>query len=219
MYEAISIKDAIDVLLAEKNKEYVQSKNAAKALLGKLQKLKLSNPPPEDQFSMMSGEKAYLKLFFHLCQSTKHSIDMIIPSRLLAKTRDILLPKIEQSLQKGITTRLIKDLKINDTNHNSSGSLVANKLFTNPKWQQRFNVNLPISFTIFDKKKCLFSTEKQVYSKSPFIFTNNSCLIAVMQSYFENTWSLSNQFQLEPKTTQKKHERLAPPEIMNIHIN
>ncbi len=191
VYEPISIEDAIDVLLKEKSEEYTQIQNTTKALLDKFQKLTPNKTPAEDEFTMIPGKNACVKLSLSLWRSAKHTIDIVSSARSVMTSNNVFITEMKRALERGVTVRSIQDLKLGNMDVSIPPRKVArSRLFSKPQWDERYSINSAIVGAIFDKKVCTFVTNPtSTFSKSPSLVTNNKCFIEILQYYFEGLWS------------------------------
>ena len=194
LYEAVSMRDAIDILLKKKADEYSKVQVATESLYKKFGQIEEGGTLEEgNQFLMIPQKNSYMHLSLRFWRNAEHTVDVISTVKRAVQSLDFYNIERTKVLQRGASIRSI--LRI--PNNWERGEFwpehdkKEKKLFAKPNWQERVITGAPdVIGAIFDNKVATFIINPvSNYPESPCLVTNHKGFIVMFHGYFENLWN------------------------------
>lgn len=187
-FRAISSQNAVSVLMKSRIEETSELQTLAKELLLNFKNNSAGTALKEggSQFILMSEEAATLrkkKAF----EKTQRSLEMVTSwKRFLRAVMVIYNREIAKALQRGVEIRVITDKPEDE----KSVSDTIKHLKKYPVFKVRYSLDPPTAIILVnDKEEGWVSTcAKAELTKGFCLWTNNTCLLSILQDFFEILW-------------------------------
>jgi len=185
-FKPIPIKDCISILIERKKNAISKTQKEAITLL---QKFKEKNShvlqEEEPQFILVPEKESSWKIG-RAIENAQTSVDTITTLNRFRSGMFEFDEIIRSALKKSIKFRIITD-KPEDGN---SLPEIAKALMKDPLFKVRYcNQSLSAVLGIYDKKEMTISISTvRGLGETPTLFSNNLCLLAIAQNYFETMW-------------------------------
>jgi len=186
-FKPIPIENSMSILIKRKKNEVSKTQKEAARLLQKLKQKTLQSTLKEDEtrFSLfpepvaVRREKGTLK-------TVQRSYDVITSCRDPHSVIFIDMEGIAEALQRGVKIRVI----IDKTDEKEVLSDIIKQLKKYPNFKIMYLPNAPEALmSIYDEKEAWVCTcTHPVLKECPTLQTNNSCLLSILQDYFEIRW-------------------------------
>ena len=190
-FTAITLDDAVTVLLALRNKETRHLQEKVKVLL-RLKSKKVKMEPLEDsKFLLIPAKKMLISKIRDELDKAQKSISVVTSNKRLLGAMDIFSEAISKALSRGVKFRIITN-KVNGVLSpailevgNNDSCIEIRYALSDPK----------CAASIFDKKKLLIITKPAVElcCESPALWSNNSNLVNIVEDYFEILWMTASE--------------------------
>jgi sugar-specific transcriptional regulator TrmB len=186
-FEPIPIKDCISILIKPKENEISEIQKEATILLQKLKQKSSKNTLEEDetQFSLFP-EQATLRKEKGMLEAVRRNFDVVTSWRDPHAIMFIGMEDIGKALRRDVKIRVI----IDKPDEEKLLSDIRKNLEKYPAFKIRYLLNAPKALiSIYDKKEAWVCTcTCPVLKKCPTLWTNNPCLLSILQDYFEMIW-------------------------------
>jgi sugar-specific transcriptional regulator TrmB len=139
-----------------------------------------------NQFILIPPKKAALNRRKREIEAAKTSIDILVSIMRLGPTANTYHEAVKDALDRGMKIRVITE-KPEDIKEVPK---IIQDLIKNPSFQLRYILNPPSAIvTIFDRKKILATTSANAgLGESPAFWSNNPCLLAMINDFYEIMW-------------------------------
>jgi sugar-specific transcriptional regulator TrmB len=182
----VPIEACISILIKSKKKEISENRKEARLLLQKF-KEKNSNKfeEKESRFSLFPEQSTVRKEKLAL-DAVQKSFDVITSWEDPRSVIFIDAAEIAQALQRGVRIRVI----IDKTDEEKLVSDSIQQLEKYSTFKVRYLPSTPEAFMlIYDNKEIMLCTcTDPMVEKCPTLWTNNPCLLSILQEYFEMKW-------------------------------
>jgi sugar-specific transcriptional regulator TrmB len=186
-FKPIPLKEGISNLIERRKKELSETEKEAIKLVQKLNKenSKTTLQENETRFSLFP-EKAAVRREERTLVTVQKSLDVTTSCENPHGIIFIDEEAITKALQRGVRIRVIIDKPA----EGKLLSAVTNKLQKYPGFKIRFLPAEPNALiSIYDKKEAWVCTGiGPTLEESPTLWTNNPCLLSILQDYFEMVW-------------------------------
>ena len=185
-YTLLSLHDVLSVLVGRRETESLELQNRSVSLLEEYEKkLTESRLANESQFVLVPSGKAFSNRLRKSIENSKKSICVITYQKTLTQFLDCMLGMLKRAIGKEVNVRILTEKRRNNS--------LAKRLFSLQKkahFENRFlNILPPFSLITFDEREILLSTKSQSENASaPAVYSNNSSLAELSQSYFNDAW-------------------------------
>jgi len=185
-YTLLSLHDVLSVLVGRRETESLELQNRSVSLLEEYEKkLTESRLANESQFVLVPSGKAFSNRLRKSIENSKKSICVITYQKTLTQFLDCMLGMPKRAIGKEVNVRILTEKRRNNS--------LAKRLFSLQKkahFENRFlNILPPFSLITFDEREILLSTKSQSENASaPAVYSNNSSLAELSQSYFNDAW-------------------------------
>ena len=186
-FKPIPIEDCMSILIERKKNEISETQKEATRLLQKLKEKNSKNTLQEDEtrFSL-SSEQAAVRRKKGTLNAVQRSFDVVTSWRNPHADLFIHMEEIGEALQRGVEIRVIIDKP--DEEKLLSDTIKPLKKY--PNFKISYLPNAPKALiSMYDKKEAWVCTcTHPVLEECPTLWTNNSCLLSILQDYFDILW-------------------------------
>ncbi len=199
LFEAVPIKDAIEILLKTKAEEYSEIVHSTKTLSDKYDHGSRDNRLlQEKQFLMIPQKNVYMKMSLDHWKNARKTVDVITTVKRAIQSRDLSYATERDCLCRGVAIRTLLILNADEEKNQLSSEPLRSKStkpYVKPLWQTRFVVGSPeVIGAIFDNETATFIVDPSAdYMASPSLLTNHRGFIAMFKSYFDKLWDSSEE--------------------------
>ncbi len=180
-------KEAVDILLRRKMEDFSELKKEAEIFAKRDREIfnEASIQPEKHQFVLITDREAITCRIRKVTENTKITINSITPLNELVPWFTVLSEPFDEALDRGVKIRWITD-KPEDAKW-SPKSLTFIK---HENFKLRFVSNpLRVKIGIHDSKESILSVFAEGgFASSPALWSNNSSLVTMAESYFETIW-------------------------------
>lgn len=196
-YKAESPTEALDLLVKGKKEQIFQIETRAKIIAENLikqaqarnQTIRDTQKEGYNQFTLIPGKAVFHRLR-EMLQRSQESVNVVTTQTRFSPAITEFANDCEKALVRGVKIRVItEDYLLDET---------AMEMMQNLRKRPSFKVRCLLSFspgtivTIVDKKEaCVILSSTASFIEAPALWVSNSCLIAVLQNYFEDMWNTS----------------------------
>lgn len=190
-FKAIPMKKAVDILLQNKTDELKNIKQKAKKLAETFYERKeLIAPLDEKQNFVLLPIKGDMRhRLYKAFRRVKSNIVMINSTQMFERWDAIDFQMLERASRRNVKIRLLT--------REQSDEIKLLKVFEKRKLPLEIKLApeiVPIRVILFDGTELFYAISYENYPHStPHLWTNNACLIALVEDYFEKTWQNSKQ--------------------------
>jgi sugar-specific transcriptional regulator TrmB len=186
-FEPIRIEDCISILIKRKKNKISETQKEATILLQKLKQKSSKNTLEEDETRfILFPEQAITRKKKGMLKAVRRSFDVVTSWKNPHAIMLIGMEDIDEALRRGVKIRVIIDKPggeklLSDTRKH---------LEKYPTFKISYLPNAPKALiSIYDNKEAWVCTcTSPVLKKCPTLWTNNSCLLLILQDYFEMMW-------------------------------
>ena len=185
-YTAITLDDAITVLLGLRNKESRDLQEKVKLLLRLKSKKAKMEPLEDSKFLLVPAKSMLISKIGEGVDRAQKSISVVTSNKRLLGAIDIFSEAIEKALSRGVKFRIVTS---NVERVLSPAILEVGN--NNPCIEIRYTLSDPkCAATIIDGKEVLIITKPSsgLCCESPALWSNNSSLVNIVEEYFEILW-------------------------------
>ena len=185
---AISIPEALSILMKRKRKEYNEIRAKATTMLKNFVKnpTKAKSEEEEPQFILIAGKDATDCWVRKQIEDTKTSIDALIPMEVSVGVMQSYAGILKEALKRGVEIRHITQ-KLEDE---KSVLLITEFLRKFSNFKIRYILARPhTAVTLWDKKKVFIGSVPVDPISAPGLLLNNPAFVATIKEYFELIWS------------------------------
>ncbi len=194
-YKAISLDEALSMLIKRKQKQMVELKANAKEILERFKKEKdgqgaaINDPQTEEnsKFLIINGKEAILRRIRETLRKTQTSVDIVTtPIRFSYAILDFA-NDYNKALKRGTKIRIATEKHVAEkTALQTVQNLKRNQLFELKYFPEPTHAII----SLFDKKEAFVSLSATAHlNGTSGIWSNNSSFIALAQNYFETKWN------------------------------
>jgi sugar-specific transcriptional regulator TrmB len=186
-FKPIPIEDCMYILIERKKNEVFKNQKEATVLLQRLIQKKTKNTLQEDEAQLrLISERATVLREKGRLKAVQRSIDEVTSWKNPHTTMFIDMDDLTEALQRGVKIRVI----IDKPSEEKLLTDITKQLKKHPTFKIRYLPNAPKALiSVYDKKEAWICTCTQPVRKDcPSLWTNNPCLLAILQDYFEMLW-------------------------------
>jgi sugar-specific transcriptional regulator TrmB len=195
-FKPIPIEDYISILIERKKNEISETQKEATRLLQKLKQKNSKNTLQEDEtrFSLFSEQVAVRREKGTL-KAVQRSFDVVTSRRDPHSVIFIDMEGIAEDLQRGVKIRVI----IDKPDEEKLLADIIKHLKKYPNFKIRYLPKAPKALmSIYDKGEAwVYTRSNPVLEECPILWTNNPCLLSILQDYFEMMWLTALEFKPE----------------------
>jgi sugar-specific transcriptional regulator TrmB len=186
-FSAITLDDAVTVLLGRRNKETLDLKEKVKLLLRlKSKQAKMEHLEEKFEFLLVPAKKRLISKLGDAIDRAQKCIYLLNSNERLLGALDIFSAAIEKALSRGVKIRIV----ISKSERGLSPAILefGNK---NSLIEVKYALSDPkCAATIIDKKEVLIITKPSAErcGESPALWSNNCSLVNIAEDYFEILW-------------------------------
>ena len=185
-FSALTLDDAVTVLLAFRNKETHDLQEKVKVLLRLKSKKAKMETLEDSKFLLVPAKKMLISKIGDQLDRAQKCICVLTSNKRLLGAVDIFSEAIEKALSRGVKFRIVTS-KVN--------RLLSPAIFevgnNDSCMEIRYALSDPkCAASIFDKKEVLIITKpsSELCCESPALWSNNSSLVNIVEEYFEILW-------------------------------
>ena len=185
-FSALTLDDAVTVLLALRNKETHDLQEKVKVLLRLKNKKAKMEPLEDSKFILIPARKMLIRKIGDELDRAQKSVSVVTSNKRLLGAMDIFSEAIEKALSRGVKFRIVTSNVKNVLSptvleiRNSVSCMEIRYALSDPK----------CAALIIDGKEVLIITKPatEVCCESPALWSNNPSLINIVEEYFETLW-------------------------------
>jgi sugar-specific transcriptional regulator TrmB len=186
-FRAISMQDAFSVLMERRIKVTSELQATTRKILNKFKNNNARTALEEDetQFILMS-EKAVTRREKKSLGNVQRSFDAVTSLENPHSVIFIDMEEIAEALQRGVEIRIIIEKPIKE----KLVSDIIKPVKKYPAFKIRYSLYPPAALMlIYDKAEAWVCTcTKPELTECPTLWTNNPCMLSILQDYFETLW-------------------------------
>ncbi|XHH08348.1 MAG: TrmB family transcriptional regulator [Candidatus Bathyarchaeia archaeon] len=199
-FKALPIKEGIQMLLENRQKEQQEIESRTKELIEKYKKTNFEKPAEDCQFSLIPENKAILRKIREMNESCQECYDLIFNGRSFFEIIDDMKICFKSLFKKGVTMRFIVYLNEGEKLFKELSSLPRNRHLT-----IRFTSQQPTTLLLLcDKKDALINTTSSMHIKETSLWSNNPVMVSILQEHFNQSWKEAKQIFPNEKLSQQK---------------
>lgn len=184
LYRAVSLDEGLDVLIDEKEKQFVSLRNAKDQLLSEI-KPKESIPTENHAFvQLYYGRQNVYKLIDEMFHRCDHRADIMTTSHGIVRFYKYFSDMASEFRSKNVTVRFIAPVTPESEEYAKKLSMLVDL--------RRIDSLPPIRFVLVDSKEVLFAEypedDYKSTGKETGIWINQEDLARMMNTLFDNTW-------------------------------
>ncbi|MCW3998640.1 MAG: hypothetical protein NWE93_00185 [Candidatus Bathyarchaeota archaeon] len=188
-FKAVSVQDAMTMLLEDNNRKYEEIKKKAIELLQRHKQENETLPDIDEcQFALVPCGKLTFKKIDEMLTSTQKSHDLLGYCRDFSADIDNIYPRAKTLLARGVKVRHIIFLEENEKPPKELSALKKYGLL-----EVKFTRLPPRStVSIYDNKQAFVSIFPSLSNgETPSLWISNLGIVSIIQSYFEDLWQNS----------------------------
>jgi sugar-specific transcriptional regulator TrmB len=201
-YRAVSIDEGVSILMERKVNGLSQLQTDTRFLIRDLKQNKPETMQPDKTDYVLIPEKEHLlHRLKKECGIAQKSIDVVCGFEALLPRLFIFADVLEEALRRGVKIRWI----VEKTEYIDSWPEIVKAFIKNPSFKLRSIPRPPVvRLGIYDVK-CVFidSHPETGALESPALWSNNPCLVAIVQDYFEILWITAMKIRAENKNSKR----------------
>ena len=186
-FEPIPIEDCTSILIKRKKNGISETQKETAILLQKFKQKRSKNTLEEyeTRFSLFPHQATIQKKKMTL-KTVRRSFDVVTSWRNPHSIMFIAMEEIDKVLQRDVKVRVL----IDKPDEERLLSDIRKHLEKYPAFKIRYLLNAPKALmSIYDKKEARICTCIRPWLKEcPTLWTNNPCLLSILQDYFEIMW-------------------------------
>jgi len=187
-YKALSIDEAVEILLNKKQMEFEKIKNETEMILEQFSKknTKMGIDQESSHFILIPEKEAIINRLRQAINNAQINVDTVITwKRFMHGIGNVFADNAKGASDRKVKYRFIVEKPISEVH------ILGKKIWKKYQpFQVRFISHLPKTvFGIYDKKELFIIVDpKSDLAGSPALWTNNQSLISLVQEYFEMLW-------------------------------
>ncbi len=190
-YKPLSIKNAVRVLLQQRERESIEISNRASKLVRRISQSSFDKVMRESgQFVLVPGGDAVSLEIEHHAGAACKNICVLTPRRKFQAFIANGSPLIRNAIDRKVSVRIVTDMSQADDSEEITS------LVQSPFFELYLLPNAPLVWlAIVDDKETMFATSAKLdYLKSPALLSDNPVLVEFVRSYFSNVMSTAVKF-------------------------
>jgi len=188
LFRAIPAEDAVSILLKDRQRQTLQLQKKAREFLSEFIPNHAETMPNEasGQFILVPKKDASIRKRINEIDGARKSIDFITSWKRFPFTVYTFFENTNEALKRNIKIRVI----LEKPPKGESIPEIVGKLKKSSNYELRFIQRPPSAIIgIFDKKRMMLKTSATVgLAEVPSLWTNNPCLLSIINDFFELTW-------------------------------
>jgi sugar-specific transcriptional regulator TrmB len=194
-YRAVPPEDVLNLLVTHKQTQIAQLEKQAYRFIETLNKIKADETAIKSinsEFMTISGRNSIIKRSHNSFENTKKCISIVTNQKRFSRSIVEFSEDYERALTRGVKIRLAIEKHLPE----KTSLKIIEKLSRNPNFQVRYVLKPNQAIVVlFDEKEAQISLSATAsLSGAESLWSNNSCLIAIVKAYFEQTWENSCMF-------------------------
>jgi sugar-specific transcriptional regulator TrmB len=191
-YKAVCAKEAIEILLNRKISDFSKLKREGNVFVKRAQENLIPRMPQsfsEDEVDIIVGREAITSKIREGSLRAQVTARSITPYNELIPWLSVCSKSLDEELSRGIKIKWIIEKNAAINRHHP----VLRRYVEKTNFELRV-INQPIKtkVTIFDSKEAFIGmVTDSDFTLSPALFSNNSSIVAMAESYFESCWKIS----------------------------
>ena len=195
-FKATPPESAIKILLKKKRLEDAETQTRAKKLLEHVKITRSLESPDSSKMTLIQGGERILQFGLPKLLATKKTLDCVQTNQVFCSFISDTSESIEKLLARNVEARFV----IENKNAVENPSEELKKLLKNQNFTVKFaQTKIKACILLNDDTDIFISTSLDTHH-TPSLWSNNSCIIAVVRGYFEKMW---HEAHLYPPSTQK----------------
>jgi len=189
MYKATPLKLGVSILMENKMAQYTELLNKANKLSSENEnkKQQLSEESPE--FILIPGNQAVIQKINSLTVNVQSSLDIVTSKKRFPRAVFEFFDSRMYSLKRGVKIRIVCE-KLSSINLPLEEVLAIEKQAG--EVTRFLSAPPPSLILLMDDKEVLIITSATGTLETSALWSNNSCLVALAKSFFENLWQLAS---------------------------
>ncbi|MFB3889949.1 MAG: TrmB family transcriptional regulator [Candidatus Bathyarchaeia archaeon] len=186
IFRATPLRDALDILMEQRSHQTEVMQATANRLLEQMAAEKAIVPSQEEPKTiLMPGGKRLVHCYEEKVQSATRSLDAVLTGKKMFGWLTEHPNLIDEMSTKKVDVRLIIACNSQD-NHVET----FEEIQKSGKARIKLTSNeIPTCAGVWDNKEAVISTSTQTaFAQSPAYWTNDPCIVALCQAYFERQW-------------------------------
>ena len=191
-YRVVPPQEILPILVTHKKEQISQIETEVKKLVQSFQinsSQKLGVKSADTEFMVISGRNLIIKQLREALKNTRSTVDTITTQKRFSRAIVEFSECYERALKRGVKIRLATK---KHRPEKAALEIIA-ELSKNPNFQVRyFSSPTPAICSLFDGKEVYISLSATAnMSGSEGLWSNNHCLVAIAQAYFDETGAKS----------------------------
>ena len=195
-FKATPPESAIKILLKKKRLEDAETQTRAKKLLKNVKITRSLYSPDSSKMTLIQGGERILQFELPKLLAIKKTLDCVQTNQVFCSFISDTSESIQKLLARNVEARFV----IENKNAVENPSEELKKLLKNQNITVKFaQTKVKACILLNDDTDTFISTSLDIHH-TPSLWSNNSCIIAVVRGYFEKMW---HEAHLYPPSTQK----------------
>lgn len=185
-YELLPLSDVLSILIGQRETESRELQERSASLQKEYENLTDKQSAKGTQIVSVPSGKAFSNRQQKLIENSKKSICVIADQKKLTHFLDYIERIFKSAMKKELNIRIVTEKRKNNS--------LTERVFSLQRkahLEIRFvSILSPLSLAIFDEKEILLCTKAQSENDS-VVYSNNSSLVELSRSHFNDTWFLA----------------------------
>ena len=189
-FRAVAVNECVDVLIQDRYQEILDLRSKSKRLSQHFRKKKQPMAASENRFVKLSGRRLGNKINSSI-ERAHEMVRLFLSSTRFSYGVSYFSESMENAVARGVTWRVLTDRPEEGTVYWSQAESFLKK--TNCKI--KFVINSPKAIiSIYDQTEVfIFENPLIALNESSALYSNNTCLIALAEGYFEMMWKYASE--------------------------
>lgn len=183
-FRALPLKNAVEMLFRDRSREYRELQSETKKLLSKPEETHVLVEETHE-FVLIPEREAHRRRVDQIHGNAKKTIHTVMTYMGEPGLND-LPPSLQEAIARGVEVKVISNQPQGKKSNSTQKSVWTKK----GSYEVRYSdIQLPVMFFVVDGKEVLIATDpKPNPLSSGALWTNNLCLITMIEDYFSRTW-------------------------------
>ena len=183
-FKATPPESAIKILLKKKRSEDAETQTRAKKLLKHVKITRSLDSPDSSKMTLIQGGERILQFGLPKLLATKKTLDCVQTNQVFCSFISDTSESIQKLLARNVEARFV----IENKNAVEKPSEELKRLLKNQNFTVKFSqTKIKACILLNDNTDTFISTSLDTHH-TPSLWSNNSCVIAVVRGYFEKMW-------------------------------
>jgi sugar-specific transcriptional regulator TrmB len=186
-YNAISLKDAAQLLVRDKQQEVLKLQNAVNEIADSFTAKKEIAKEVKRELLLSSNKTYSFSRSRKYIDSAKFQVEQMHTWKRFTQLWQLLDEHLTGTMNRGVKIRQIVEVPKDII---QAQSFLSRDVFANPQFELRFVTKTGGNLTIIDNEAIFLSTsqEKENLGETPLVFSNYEGLLGLMRNYFDYSW-------------------------------